>query len=66
MRWAGHVCHVGDMRDACRVWVGRSEGKGPLGRDGHSSMDNIKLGLRVTGSIWLRTMTDSRRLFMYQ
>jgi len=62
---------MGNMRGAYRVMVGRHEGKRPLGRDGHSLMDNIKLdlqelGLRGTGSIWLRTRTDGRCLCMYQ
>jgi hypothetical protein len=30
MRWAGHVASLGDRRDACRVLVGRLEGKGHL------------------------------------
>jgi hypothetical protein len=32
MRWAGHVARMGEMRCACRVLVGRPEGKRPRGR----------------------------------
>ena len=32
IRWARHMERMGDMRGACRVWVGRPEGKRPLGR----------------------------------
>jgi hypothetical protein len=27
MRWAGHVAHTGDMRDAYRIFAGNPEGK---------------------------------------
>jgi len=30
-----HVIHMADRRGACRVLVGRPEGKRPLGRGGH-------------------------------
>ena len=32
MRRAGHVVHMGEERGACRVLVGKPEGKRPLGR----------------------------------
>jgi len=32
MRWAGNVAHTGERRGACRVLVGKPEGKRPLGR----------------------------------
>jgi len=32
MRWEGHVTHMGDRRGAYRVFMGRPEGKRPLGR----------------------------------
>jgi hypothetical protein len=31
MRWTGHVALMGDRRIACRVLVGRPDGKRPLG-----------------------------------
>jgi hypothetical protein len=27
MRWAGHVAHMGEGRNVCRVLVGKPEGK---------------------------------------
>jgi hypothetical protein len=32
MRWAGHVARMGEKRDACRLLVGKPEGRRPLGR----------------------------------
>jgi hypothetical protein len=32
MRWAGHVARVGEKRNAFRIFVGKPERKGPLGR----------------------------------
>ena len=45
MRWAGHVAHMGERRGACRVLVGKPEGKKPLGRPRHRWEDNIKMDL---------------------
>jgi hypothetical protein len=43
-RWAGHVARR-EGRGVYRVWVGRPEGKRPLGRPRHRWEDNIKLDL---------------------
>jgi hypothetical protein len=32
MRWAGHVTCMGERKNACRILVGKPEGKRPLGR----------------------------------
>jgi hypothetical protein len=40
----------GDKRNACRILVGKPEGKGPLGRSRHRLEDNI-----------FTRMSDSRR-----
>jgi hypothetical protein len=32
MRWAGHVAHMGEMRNACNFSVGKPEGKRLLRR----------------------------------
>jgi hypothetical protein len=42
MRWAGQVARIEGKRNACRILVGKSEGKRPLGRQRSRSMDNIK------------------------
>ena len=41
IRWAGHVARMRDRRGACRVFVGRLEGKKPLGRPMLRWEDNI-------------------------
>jgi len=45
IRWAVRVTLVGETRDACRVLVGKPEGKVPLGRPSCRWEDNIKLDL---------------------
>jgi hypothetical protein len=32
MRWTGHVARKGEKRNACRILVGKPEGKRQLGR----------------------------------
>jgi hypothetical protein len=46
MRWAGHVVHMGEVRGAYIILVGRPEGRRPLGRPRRTWKDNIKMGLR--------------------
>jgi hypothetical protein len=50
MRWAGHVTHM-EKRNACRLLVGKPEGKRPLGRQRCRWVDNIKM--YVEEIIWL-------------
>ncbi|KAJ4427740.1 hypothetical protein ANN_25393 [Periplaneta americana] len=49
LRWAGHVAHMGESRNAYGVLVGRPEGKRPLGRPRRRWEDNIKMDLREVG-----------------
>jgi hypothetical protein len=54
---------LGLRRDACRILVGKSEGKRPLGRPGRRWENNIKWISRSgmgawTGLIWLRIGTS--------
>jgi hypothetical protein len=49
MRRAGHVARKGDKRNACRILVGKPEGKRPLGRPRRRWVDNIKMDLREIG-----------------
>jgi hypothetical protein len=53
MRWAGHVARIGERRDVYRVWVGRSEGKRPLGIRRRKWEDNIKMDLKVKRINWV-------------
>ncbi|KAJ4432053.1 hypothetical protein ANN_20667 [Periplaneta americana] len=49
LRWAGHVAHMGESRNAYGVLVGRPEGKRPLARPRCRWEDNIKMDLREVG-----------------
>jgi hypothetical protein len=57
-----------ERRDVYRVWVGKPEGKSPLGKPRHRWEVNIKMDLREVGRgswvglIWLRTGTDGGQL----
>ena len=56
MRWAGHVARIGEMRGVYRVFVGKPEGKRPLGRPKRRWEDNIKMDLQevVCGGVgWI-------------
>jgi len=68
MTWLGHVACMGDSRDACRVLVGKPEGKRPLGRTSCRWEDSIRWilhkwdGEACTGLNWLRIGTGGGRL----
>jgi hypothetical protein len=67
MRWAGHVAHMGEGRGIYRVFVGKPEGKRPLGRPRHRWEDNIKMGFQEVGYgcmewIWLSQDTGGGHL----
>jgi hypothetical protein len=49
MRWAGHVARMGEKRNACRLLVGKPEGKRPLGRPRRRWVDNIRMDLGGVG-----------------
>jgi transcription termination factor 2 len=49
MRWAGHVARMGETRNMYRIFVGKSEGKRPLGRPRHRWINNIKMDLSEIG-----------------
>jgi hypothetical protein len=49
MIWAGHVARMGKKRNACRILVGKPEGKRPLGRPRRRWVDNIEMHLREVG-----------------
>jgi hypothetical protein len=46
MEWAGHEALIEGKRNACRILVGKPEGKRPLGRPIRRWVDNIKMDLR--------------------
>ena len=49
MRWAGHVARKGEERGACRVLLGKPEGRRPLGRPRRRWVDNIRKDLQEVG-----------------
>jgi hypothetical protein len=49
MRWAGHVARMGKERGVYRFWVGKPEGRRPLGRPRRRWMDNIRMDLQEMG-----------------
>jgi hypothetical protein len=67
-RWAGHVARMGEERGVCRVFVGKPEGKRPLGRPRRRWVDNIRIISRRwdvvvwTGLGWPRIGTSGGRL----
>jgi hypothetical protein len=66
MRWAGHVARMGEMKNAYKILVGKSEVKIPLGRPRRRWKDNIRMNLReivweVVGWIHLSQDRDQWR-----
>jgi hypothetical protein len=49
MRWAGHVARMGEKRNAYRLFLGKPEGKRPLGRPRRRWVDNIRMDLGEMG-----------------
>jgi hypothetical protein len=49
VRWAGHVARMGEERGAYRFFVGKLEGKRPLGRPMRRWVDNIRMDLQEVG-----------------
>jgi hypothetical protein len=64
MTLARHVAHIGDMRNTCRILVGKLEGKKPLRRSRHKLDEKNRMALRKIGLgvwigfIWLRMRTS--------
>jgi len=55
---------MGEGRDVCRVFVGKPEGKRPLGRPTHRWKDNIKMDLQEVGCEgmnWIELAQDMDR-----
>jgi hypothetical protein len=49
MRWARHIAHVEEMRNAYKMLVQRPEGKTPLGRPRCRWEENIRMDRREIG-----------------
>jgi hypothetical protein len=46
VRWAGHEAFMWEKRNACRILMGKLEGKGLLWKHRRRCEDNIKLDLK--------------------
>ena len=49
MGWVGHIARMGERRGVCRLLVGKTEGKRPLGRHRLRWEYNIKMDLQEVG-----------------
>jgi hypothetical protein len=57
IRWAGHVAHMGQKKNVCRITVGKPKRKRPLDVDGRVILRWIAErygGVVWAGLIWLR------------
>jgi hypothetical protein len=52
LRWVGHVACMGEGRGVYRVFVGKPEGKRPMGRPRRRWDDNMKLDLKGDRDRW--------------
>jgi hypothetical protein len=61
MEWAGLVARMREMIHAYKIFVGRLQGKRPLGRHRRRWKDNMRMDLRETGwegVEWIRLAQD--------
>jgi hypothetical protein len=64
VRWMGHVARMGEKRNACRLLVGKPEGRRPLGRPRQRWVDNNRMYLveiRWGGVDWIGLAQDRNR-----
>jgi hypothetical protein len=63
-RWAGHVARTVEKRYVYRLFVGKPEGKRPLGRPRRRWVDNIRMDLGDVGwgdVDWIGLANDRNR-----
>jgi hypothetical protein len=61
IRWVRHIAHIGEMRNAYRLLVGKSYRKKPLGRHRRRWEDNIRMDHKEIGCErvdWLHLAQD--------
>jgi hypothetical protein len=64
MRWAGHVARMGEEREVYKVFMGKPEGRIPLGSPRRGWENEIRMDLREMGrgSVdWIRLAPDRDR-----
>jgi hypothetical protein len=47
MTWVGHVAGMRQARNACKILIGKPEGKRPRGRTRRRCKDNVRINLRL-------------------
>jgi hypothetical protein len=57
MRWAGHVTRMGE--ESVLFFVGKPEGKSPLGKPRHRGEDEIRMDLKNIGGRCRVNLTGS-------
>ena len=62
MKWMWNVARMRGRRGLYTVFVGKLDGKRPLGRPRRRWEDNIKIDLQEVGSSWLRIGRCDRHL----
>jgi hypothetical protein len=60
MEWARHEARMGEIRNVCKLLMGKSERKRPLGRLGKRWEVNIKTDLN---EIWWKSIAQNRGLW---
>jgi len=53
LRLSRHLARMGEERGACRVLVGKPEGKRPLGRPRRRWVDNIRMDFQEVGYVYV-------------
>jgi hypothetical protein len=64
MRWAGHVARMGEVRNVYSIFIGKPEGRRPLGRPRRRWENNIGMDLREIefGDVdWIRLAQNRDR-----
>jgi hypothetical protein len=64
MRWTGHAAQMVEKRNAYRLFVGKPDGKRPLGRPRCRWVDNIRMDLGEVGCgdvDWIGLAKDRNR-----
>jgi len=64
MRWAGYVAHMGRGVAYTGFWLGKPEGKRPLGKPWCRWEDNIKMDIQEVGCggmDWIELAQDRDR-----
>jgi hypothetical protein len=66
IKWAGHLARIGDRRGVYRGFVGKPEGKRPLGRPRRRRDDNMKMDLQVVGCRGMDLMELTQDKYMWR